>query len=93
MSTPKRGEVRAVSGGHGLMLVLRYDELQGAAEMLGHGRKAADAPPASCRGHWFYLARLGEPVGADVVLRERAEARARNVMCHFPFCWCGEVAP
>lgn len=75
-----KGEVRVVRGGYGLMLVLQHDE-RGWVEMLGHG-------PAKSTGHWFAVERLSEPVGAEVVLRERAEARARNVVCNSPDCWC-----
>ncbi len=81
MTTPKVGEVRVVRGGYGLMLVLKYDEKADAVEMLGHG-------PARHVGHWFHVNRLTEPVGRDVVLREREEARVRGVACNNPDCWC-----
>lgn len=83
MTTPKPGEVRVVRGGYGLMLVLKYDAQAHAAEMRGHGPKAPI-------GHWFPADRLSEPVERAVVLRERAEARARRVDCNNPDCWCRE---
>lgn len=81
MTTPKPGEVRVVRGGYGLMLVLEYDAKADAAKMLGHG-------PKNFTGHWFHADRLSEPVGTEVVLKERAEARARRVGCNNPHCWC-----
>lgn len=77
---PKAGEIRPVTGGHGLMLVVEYDSENDAARMRGHG-------PA--KGfHWFPASRLRAPVGRDVVLRERANARARKLDCNNPDCWC-----
>lgn len=78
---PKPGEVRVVRGGYGLMVVLKYDAMANAAEMLGHGPKRPN-------GYWFYTDRLSAPVDAAVVLKERAEARARKVDCNSPDCWC-----
>jgi hypothetical protein len=78
---PKAGEIRPVTGGYGLMLVLGYDPKLDAAEMRGHG-------PAGKLGHWFPSSRLCEPVGLDVVLKERQEAAVRNVSCNNPDCWC-----
>lgn len=79
MTAPKVGEVRAVSGGYGLMLVVDADAH--FAQMRGHG-------PAETMGHWFPVDRLGDAVGPEVVLKERAEARARRVDCNNPDCWC-----
>ena len=78
----KPGEIRPVSGGYGLMKVAAYDAEQDAVEMLGHGSR---------HGHWFRTDRLGDPVGPEVVLRERLEARARKVDCNDSGCWCREV--
>lgn len=77
------GQIRAVTGGYGLMRVLRYDPRTDAAEMDGHGHPQTT-------GHWFPASRLGEPVGPEVVLHEHAEARARRVDCNNPDCWCRE---
>lgn len=82
--TPKAGEIHMVSGGHGLMLVLQYDEKVSAAEMRGHG-------PAK-GGHWFDVRRLSGPVSDDVMQNERVGARARGVACNNPDCWCRRVA-
>lgn len=79
---PKSGEIRAVNGGNGLMRVIRYDEKEDAVEMLGHGMR---------RGHWFHANRLSkEAYGREVVLKEREEARVRDVACNSPDCWCRE---
>lgn len=77
-SLPKVGEVRAVSGGYGLMLVDKVE--RDDVRVRGHG-------PIQSK-HWFHVSRLSEPVTAEVVLRERAEATARDVGCNCPDCWC-----
>lgn len=82
MGAPKIGEIRPVRGGYGLMLVLTYEPQGETVEMLGHG------PRKTGPGHWFVVERLGEPVGREVVLKERAEAVARGVGCNNPDCWC-----
>lgn len=83
MSVPKEGEIRAVTGGYGLMVVLAYDAEKDAVQMRSHG-------PAGKTGYWFPASRLGPsgPVGEEAVLRERKEARARDVACNNPDCWC-----
>lgn len=77
----KPGDVCAVSGGYGLMQVKLVDGED--VQMCGHG------PFKS--GHWFRASRLSAPVGRDVILREREEARARGVACNSPECWCRSV--
>ena len=81
---PKVGEIRPVFGGHGLMLVVAFEEPD-RVYMQGHGPKLVDY---TTRGHWFTSDQLGAPVDAKVVLFERAEARARNVSCNNSDCWC-----
>ena len=78
----KTGEIRPVSGGYGLMKVVEIDSEQDAVKVLGHGSR---------QGHWFQTNRLGPPVGSEVVLKERQEARARKVGCNSPDCWCRGV--
>lgn len=101
LALPKAGEVRAVSGGHGLMMVapqivdeatmrMTASAFPGtlAIAMIGHG---SPANAGANRWHWFPLYRLSAPVSPHVVCREQAEAAVRNVSCDTPDCWCIEV--
>ena len=79
------GEVRPVSGGYGLMLVVEVDRDEECAAVQGHGYSAETQHWAPL---WFRFERLGEPVGAEVIAKEREEAAARRVACNIPGCWC-----
>jgi len=84
MSDIKVGDIRAVSGGYGLMRVVEYDEKSTAVGMIGHG------PQKIVICHWFHTTRLGKLVGKAEVKMEWEQANARRVACNNPDCWCVE---
>lgn len=79
------GQIRTVFG-HGLMQVRSVDGT-GPVEMLGHSW-AVDKLPEGKVGHWFTSDRIGDIATPEVVRREFEQARARNLACNSPDCWC-----
>ena len=88
-SEMKLGKPYVITGGHGVMLLVEFHHIDTGAVLKAHGRFLGHGPQHSI-GNWFSLDRVSCEATPEIVLKERAEADARNVGCNNPDCWCRE---